>query len=124
MIKFILKGSFPLLILTFISFSFLDVDPAVGIFCGLFLSTIFILSSAWVIEQFWEAESSLFVKVFFFSMAIRFLLVIAVMGILLGITKIDEIYFTVSLIISYLYQSVTEMIFINQKLLKKRNKKK
>jgi hypothetical protein len=101
----------------------LPVDPAVAIFSGFFLSLIFIVGNAWVIDQFWDADSNTFMKVFFFSMAVRFVLVLAAMGILLGLTKIDEIYFTVSFIISYLYQSVTEMIFIN-KILQQRSSQK
>ncbi len=104
-------------------FFFMELDPAVAIFSGFLLSSIFVLSSAWVIDQFWEAESRLFIQVFFFSMAIRFLLVLICFGILLGVAKIDEIYFTVSFIISYLYQSVTETIFINQ-ILRKRSSEK
>ena len=116
MIKKLAKFNIVPLILALISPLFLPVDPAVAIICGFLLSLIFILSSAWVLDNFWNADSKLFVKVFFFSMVIRFLLVLAAMGILLGLTKIDEIYFTVSFIISYLYQSITEMIFFNQLL--------
>ncbi|MBR9917605.1 hypothetical protein GYB29_07985 [bacterium] len=120
MIKKLIKFNVIPLILALISPFFLPVDPAVAVICGFVLSLIFILSSAWVLDNFWNADSKLFIQVFFFSMAIRFLLVLAALGILLGITKIDNIYFTVSFIISYLYHSVMEMIFINQILLKKK----
>lgn len=116
MIKKLAKFNLVPLILALISFIFLPVDPAVAVLSGFLLSIIFVFSSAWVLDNFWNADSKLFVKVFFFSMVIRFILVLAAMGILLGLTKIDEIYFTVSFIISYLYQSITEMIFFNQLL--------
>jgi hypothetical protein len=116
MIKKLAKFNVIPLILALICPFFLPVDPAVAVICGFLLSLIFVLSSAWILDNFWNADSKLFLKVFFFSMVIRFILVLAAMGILLGLTKIDEIYFTVSFIISYLYQSITEMIFFNQLL--------
>jgi hypothetical protein len=116
MIKKLAKFNVIPLTLALLSPIFLPIDPAVAVICGFLLSLIFIFSSAWVLDNFWNADSKLFLKVFFFSMVIRFILVLAAMGILLGLTKIDEIYFTVSFIISYLYQSITEMIFFNQLL--------
>jgi hypothetical protein len=90
----------------------------VAIISGAILSSIFIVSSGWVLHTFRKAENSLFMQVFFFSMVIRFVLVLLLFSILLGLTKIDKIYFTVSFIISYLCQSITEMIFINKILQK------
>lgn len=116
MIKKLAKFNIAPLILALISLLFLPLDPAVAIISGFLLSIIFVFSSAWVLDNFWNADSRLFTKVFLFSMVIRFLLVLAALGILLGMTKIDEIYFTVSFIISYLYQTIMEMIFFNQLL--------
>ena len=116
MIKKLVKFNVAPLILALISFLFLPTDPAVAVISGFLLSIIFVFSSAWILDNFWNADSEVFVKVFLFSMVIRFILVLAALGILLGVTKIDEIYFTVSFIISYLYQSITEMIFFNQLL--------
>lgn len=120
MIKYILKHSIFILPLLGLNFLIFQEYQAIAILSGFILSSIFVLSSAWVIEEFWGVDSIVFTKIYFFSMAIRMLLIIVVMGILLGLTKIDEIFFTVSLIISYLYQSVKEMIFINKILLKKK----
>ncbi len=116
MLKKLAKFNLVPLMLALISPFFLPTDPAVAILCGFFLSTMFIFSSAWILDNFWNADSKLFIKVFFFSMIIRFVLVLAAFGILIGLTKIDEMYFTVSFIISYLCQSITEMIFFNQLL--------
>ncbi|MEX0609964.1 MAG: hypothetical protein WD016_07605 [Balneolaceae bacterium] len=93
----------------------------VAVLSGIFLSSVFIASSAWIFDYFREAENSLFVKVFFFSTALRFILILILFAVLIGVTKINEIYFTVSFIISYLCQSVTEMIFINKILQKSSN---
>ncbi|MEQ8523068.1 hypothetical protein [Gracilimonas sp.] len=93
-------------------------QEGIAVVTGVMLSCVFVISSAWVFDTFRETKTSTFIKIFFFSTAIRFLLVLILFGILLGVTKIDEIYFTVSFIISYLCQSVTEMIFINKILQK------
>lgn len=107
-------------LLVLISFPFFWIGEAQGVavLSGVLLSSIFVCSSAWIFDAFREAENSLFIKVYIFSIAVRFLLILLLFGILLGTTKIDEIYFTVSFIISYLCQSVTEMIFINKILQK------
>ena len=113
----VLKGTLKfsaLLMLMSAGFFLLGEQVGVAVLAGVMLSSIFVSSSAWIFDAFKNAENSLFIKVFFFSTGIRFLLVLALFGILLGVTKIDEFYFTVSFIISYLCQSVTEMIFINK----------
>lgn len=107
-----------LLMLASLSFFMMGVQQGVAVLSGVMLSAIFVSSSAWIFDAFKNVENGLFVKIFIFSTAIRFLLILALFGILLGVTKIDEIYFTVSFIISYLCQSVTEMIFINKILQK------
>ncbi|MTI89649.1 MAG: hypothetical protein FH748_16990 [Balneolaceae bacterium] len=99
-------------------------QQGVSVLSGALLSSIFVLSSAWILDHFKNAESRLFIKVFFISMGVRFLLVLVLFIFLVGATKIDEIYFTVSFIISYLYQSVTEMIFLNKILQKSDTRKK
>jgi uncharacterized membrane protein len=108
------------LLLALISTGFFLVGErqGVAVVSGVLLSSIFVSSSAWIFDAFKNAPNRVFIKVFFFSTFIRFLLVLALFGILVGVTKIDEIYFTVSFIISYLCQSLTEIIFIN-KLLQK-----
>ncbi|MCH2449076.1 MAG: hypothetical protein MK198_02905 [Gracilimonas sp.] len=107
-------------VLMLFSFGFFWVgeNQGIAVLSGVMLSTIFVSSSAWIFDSFKDVENSLFTQIFFFSIAVRFLLVLALFGILLGATKIDEFYFTVSFIISYLCQSVTEMIFLNKILQK------
>lgn len=125
------EGSYPVFtktlyasgVLILLSFFFFLGGTSIGVavLSGVFLSSIFIASSAWVLDNFGNAETGLFVKVFFFSTAIRFILILMLFAVLIGVTKINEIYFTVSFIISYLCQSVTEMIFINKILQKSGN---
>jgi len=114
MFKNLLKWFLTGLIFPLLSFLIVDEAKAMAIFSGYFLSTIFVLSSAWVVDYFGRADNNVFMKAFFLSTIIRFVFILLAFGILLSVTKIHEIFFTVSFIISYLFQSVTEMIFINK----------
>lgn len=82
------------------------------------LSLFFVISSTLIVDKFWQSTESVFFKAFMLSIPIRFFIVLTTFALLLLLTKIDEIFFTVSFIISYLYHSITETIFIN-KILKK-----
>ncbi len=119
----LLKASLFLLPLILLSFLILELDQSIGILSGVALSLGSILVSAWVIDSFFEREWSAFSKAFFLSIIGRFIFVLIIFAILLGATKIDEIYFTVSFIISYLCYSMTEMIFFNKILVEKSSKK-
>lgn len=118
MSKKLLKINVLILTILLSGFFFLTVNQAVGLITGFLLSLGSVLVSSWIIESFWEAEFNQFNKIFFFSLFIRFFVVVGVLALLLGVTKIDEIYFTVSFIISYLCHSITEMIFFNKILQK------
>lgn len=107
-----------LLLLVASIFFWVGTAEGVAVIAGVLLSSIFVVSSGWVLESFQNTDGTLFIKVYVFSIVIRFLVVLVLFGILVGTTKIDEIYFTVSFIISYLCQSVTEMILINKFLQK------
>ena len=122
--RFLLKNSSSaaiLLILAGMLFFISSKEKGIAVIAGIILSSVFVLSSAWIFDAYQNAKSRLFIKVYFFSTAIRFLLILLVFGILIGATKINEIYFTVSFIISYLCQSVTEIFFINKILQKSSN---
>lgn len=113
----VLKGTLifsAALMLGSLGFFMVGEQEGVAVLSGVMLSAIFVSSSAWIFDAFRNVENRLFTRIFFFSTAIRFLLILSLFGILLAVTKIDELYFTVSFIISYLCQSVTEMIFINK----------
>jgi len=114
MFKNLLKWFLIAGILPAATFVVLEEPKAMAVFTGYLLSTIFVLSSAWVVDYFGRADNRVFMKAFFLSTIIRFVFILLAFGILLSVTKIHEIFFTVSFIISYLFQSVTEMIFINK----------
>lgn len=95
--------------------------PTEALAAGYILSFFFVFSNILLIEKLWFYDNELFMKAFYISLPIRFVLVLAAFGTILGVTKIHEIYFTVSFIISYLFNSVTELIFI-LKILQKRTK--
>lgn len=117
----VLKGTLNfsgLLMLASLGFFFVGEQEGVAVLSGVMLSAIFVSSSAWIFDTFKNVENRQFMQIFFFSVVVRFLLVLALFGILVGVTKIDEFYFTVSFIISYLCQSVMEMIFLNKILQK------
>tara|TARA_R110000868_G_scaffold37111_4_gene131322 strand:- start:5264 stop:5635 length:372 start_codon:yes stop_codon:yes gene_type:complete len=122
MLKKLVKVNLLILFFLLSTFFFLPIYKATGLFLGALLSTSSILVSAWILDTFWDSEWNQFNKIFFFSLIGRFITVLIIIGILLGVTKIDEIYFTVSFIISYLYNSITEMILFNKILDKKSSK--
>ena len=63
-----------------------------------------------------RAGGNKFVGFYYFGLFIRFLFVCFILIFLLVTTKIDEFSFTVSFIISYIFHSVNEVIFLNQEL--------
>ncbi len=95
-----------------------EANQYVAVLAGFFLSLFFVISSTIIVERFWNSDEPTFFKAFILSIPLRFFFVLTVFAVLLLVTKIDEIFFTVSFIISYLYHSITETIFIN-KILKK-----
>lgn len=123
MLKKLFKLDLFLALILVIFYFTIPLPQWVGLISGVLLSAVSIHVSAWVLEAFWDAEWNQFNKIFFFSLIGRFFIVVLILGILLGATKIDEIYFTVSFIISYLCYSITEMIFFNKILEKKSSQK-
>ena len=118
MIKRLFKYQILVLIFLFALSFYFDNYKIWAVFLGYTLSLLFVLSSFIVIYKFWNSKDTVFFKAFLFSIPIRFFIVLTTFAILIKTTKIDEIYFTVSFIISYLCESITEKIFIH-KILKK-----
>lgn len=96
----------------------IDANEFIAVISGFFLSLVFVISSTIIVEKFWNSDEPTFFKAFILSIPLRFFFVLTTFAVLLLVTKIDEIYFTVSFIISYLYHSITETIFINKILQK------
>lgn len=122
MIKYLLKINLLVLIGIALLFIFLPLGSAVSVLAGFLLGFIFVLTSAWVHDKFLHLEEERFTKLFYRSTLTRFFFVLVFLIIMLSLSKIDEIYFTVSFIISYLYSSVAEMILFNQTLTSKSKK--
>ena len=104
----------------FVVLSFvLDKDLLWSMAIGYILSFVFVFSSTFLVWKFWNKGDELFLKVYFLSLPLRFVVVLTAFGLILWLTKITQIYFTVSFIISYLFESVTELIFIHKTLQKR-----
>ncbi len=122
MIKHLLKINTYILVGIVLLFIFLPLEASVSVLAGFGLGFIFVLTSAWVHSKFLHLEEERFTKFFYRSILIRFFFIVIFLIIILSLSKIDELYFTVSFIISYLYNSVAEMILFNQTLTNKSKK--
>lgn len=80
------------------------------------LSFLFVGSNFFVIRKIYRTKDARFYRHFFVSLAARFVLVLVALVVVLKATKIPQIYFTVSFIISYIFHSVIEIISINKLL--------
>lgn len=83
----------------------------IGYLLGFFAVIVHLFSSLFIKDS----PSEQFAAAYFLSLFVRFLIVCIIFVILLITTKIDEFSFTVSFIISYIFHSVNEVIFLNQK---------
>ncbi|MDZ7773428.1 MAG: hypothetical protein U5K31_11920 [Balneolaceae bacterium] len=80
------------------------------------LSFLFTGSNFAVILKIGVDSDRRFYRIFLVSIALRFLLVLGAIYLALAVVKFHHIYFTVSFIISYLFHSVIEIIFLNKTL--------
>lgn len=78
------------------------------------LSYLFVASNFIVVRNLDLNDHKKFYRIFLFSLAARFILMIAALIFVLLVIKIHQIFFTVSFIISYIFHSVNEIIFINK----------
>lgn len=83
---------------------------------GFFLSFLFVSSNFFVIKHIKGENSSTFLTRFYLLLGVRFILVLVALVLILTTTKIHQIYFTVSFIISYIFHSLIEVILINKLL--------
>jgi len=95
---------------------FLPGEMKPGWFTGYFIGLMAVVLHLGA--SFFTKRSTLrdFIASYYFGLFIRFVIVLALFILILLITKIDEMSFTVSFIISYILHSVNEVIFLNQKL--------
>lgn len=109
--SFLVAGGFVFILLAGF---FLGIEALWAFTAAYLLSTLFVGSNFLVIRGLDTDDHKQFNRVFFISIAVRFLLVTAALVFILGATEIHQIYFTVSFIISYIFHSVNEIIFINK----------
>lgn len=98
----------------------LDAPGFYAIVLGYLLSFLFVGSNLLVVRKLDLEDHQRFYRIFFISVSLRFILVVASIVFVLKMIKIQQIYFTVSFIISYIFHSIIEIIFIN-KILKTDN---
>lgn len=103
---------------------YFDKTIYIALLTAVALSTILILPPNKLLKVFIDKYPEHFNTAFYVLTAVRLLMAASLMIYLLGWTKISEIHFTVSFIISYLYQSVTETIFTERYLVSSTNRKK
>ena len=82
------------------------------------ISLVFVGGAMWVWVRFWTISSRNFIKVYYTTTLVRFSMVILLLYISLSTIKFEQMFFTVNFIISYLYQSVIELLLIHHRLLK------
>ena len=82
------------------------------------IALVFVGGAMLVWVRFWTISTQNFIKVYYTTTLIRFFMVILLLFISLLTIKIEQMFFTVNFIISYLYQSVIELLLIHHRLLK------
>ena len=87
-------------------------------FFAYLIAFIFVGAAIWVWVRFRTDSSHNFVKVYFTATLVRFFLVILLLFVSLSVIKFEQMFFTVNFIISYLYQSVIELLLVHHRLLK------
>lgn len=104
---FLLNGIISFLLTDDIRFAWIT-----GYLLGLFAVAIHLVTSLFTNQK----NDVSFFRSYYVSLFIRFLIICTLFIFILTMIKIDELSFTVSFIISYLFHSVNEVIFLNQKL--------
>ncbi len=82
------------------------------------IAFVYVGGAMWVWVRFWTISTQNFIKVYYTTTLIRFFIVILSLFISLSTIKFEQMFFTVYFIISYLYQSVIELLLIHHRLLK------
>lgn len=78
------------------------------------LSYLFVASNFIAVRNIDLDNHKKFYRIFLISLAVRFVFMIGAVIFVLAVIKIHQIFFTVSFIISYIFHSVIEIIYINQ----------
>ncbi len=78
------------------------------------LTYLFVAGNFAVVRYLDVDDNKKFYRLFFISIVLRFLLVLGALVFVLKTINFHQIFFTVSFIISYIFHSVNEIIFINK----------
>lgn len=111
-----------LFLCTLILLLILPYKYASGWIIGYLLGLLAVLLHLFVVLFTRKFDDESFIYRYYIGIALRFLIVLALFITLFVITKIDQIAFTISFIISYIPHSVIEIILIN-KLIDKNSRK-
>lgn len=82
------------------------------------IAFLFVASALWILDKSWQLNANKFLTVYYLSTLIRFILIITLIAVSISRIKFDQMFFTVNLIISYLYNSIIEFILIHHRLRK------
>ena len=82
------------------------------------IAFLFVASALWILDKSWQLNANKFLRVYYLSTIIRFILIITLIAVSISRIKFDQMFFTVNLIISYLYNSIIEFILIQHRLRK------
>lgn len=85
-----------------------------GILYGYLLGAVAVALHLLTLRFLQRYESKKFTEGYYLSILIRFLLVLSLFTLILLFGKIDQLYFTLSFIISYLFHSVIDFILIHK----------
>ena len=108
------KSSIAALLVLILAGVFIGNDFLIASFFAYLLSYLFVASNFVVIANVSLDDHSHFYRVFFISLGVRFLFVVGALIFVIGVIKFHQIFFTVSFIISYIFHSVNEIIFLNK----------
>lgn len=92
---------------------FLSADIYRALTLSYLLSLLFVGSNLLIVRKIDLADNRRFLRIFFASIVIRFVLVLASIVFVLRIVEVNPAYFTISFIIFYFLHSVMELVFIN-----------
>lgn len=122
MLKLDKKEKITLSILTVLVLSpslFVGYSSAIGWVSGYLLGAMGVVIHLLIVFKIKHIGHDHFFKFYYGGLFLRFLLLICLMIFILVLTKIEQISFTVSFIISYILHSVVEIILLNKELAKK-----
>lgn len=95
---------------------FLPGDAQIGWVVGYSLGLLAIILHYGMSLLTKQIDDQLFVRYFFVGLAVRFITILALFILLIISEKFDQISFTVSFLISYIFHSVIDTILLNKKL--------